>query len=178
MCLDFRTSEHKLIVNCIFRRPFSGGKANHHLGNKLYRNLVTESKEAYRNTQDKDEKTDLSRSIVDHVLSYRGRFVKKDASTGRYYILTKAEARTKTSQALRENRGDFRNTSRSDIDSYVDESSMLNESDMEEDAHSIGDNSADLDKDSLDCCKALMSLGRVGTSGSSLAVTRSLYASA
>ena len=47
-------------------------------------------------------KTDLSRAIVEHVCNYGGRFVKKEDMTGRYYILTKAEARKKTSQALRE----------------------------------------------------------------------------
>ncbi|CAB9510448.1 expressed unknown protein [Seminavis robusta] len=79
-----------------------GGKSNHHFGNKRYRQVVSEMKMMYRSTEAKTVKTDLSRAIVDHVCSYGGRFVKKDDATGKYYLLTKAEARKKTSQALRE----------------------------------------------------------------------------
>jgi len=79
-----------------------GGKSNHHPGNKRYRQVVGEIKNMYRNTAIKTVKTDLSRAIVDHVCAYGGRFVKKEEITGRYYLLNKAEARKKTSQALRE----------------------------------------------------------------------------
>jgi hypothetical protein len=79
-----------------------GGKSNHHPGNKRYRQVVSEMKTMYRSTEAKTVKTDLSRAIVDHVCSYGGRFVKKDEKTGQYYLLSKAEARKKTSQALRE----------------------------------------------------------------------------
>ena len=81
---------------------FTGGKSNHHVGNKRYRQVVSEMKNMYRSTEAKTVKTDLSRAIVDHVCSYGGRFVKKDEASGKYYLLTKAEARKKTSQALRE----------------------------------------------------------------------------
>ena len=56
----------------------------------------------YRNIEAKSAKTDLSRAIVEHVTSYGGRFVKVDKTTGKFYVLTVAEARKKTSQALRE----------------------------------------------------------------------------
>ena len=79
-----------------------GGKSNHHPGNKRYRQVVSEMKQMYRSTEAKKSKTGLSRAIVDHVCEYGGRFVKKDESTGQYYVLSKAEARKKTSQALRE----------------------------------------------------------------------------
>jgi len=79
-----------------------GGRSNHHPGNKRYRNVVSEMKAMYRTTEAKTVKTDLSRAIVEHVCNYGGRFIKKDESMGRYYLLTKAEARKKTSQALRE----------------------------------------------------------------------------
>lgn len=88
-----------LFASIIF---LAGGKSNHHLGNKRYRQVVSEMKNMYRSTEAKTVKTDLSRAIVDHVCSYGGRFVKKDSASGRYYLLTKAEARKKTSQALRE----------------------------------------------------------------------------
>jgi hypothetical protein len=59
-------------------------------------------KASYRTTEAKARKTDLSLAIVEHVCQYGGRFLKKDSATNRYYVLTKAEARKKTSQALRE----------------------------------------------------------------------------
>ena len=67
----------------------------------MYRKLVNEMKETYKSTEDKDEKTDLSRSIVDQVCAYGGRFVKMDATTRQLYVLTKAEARMKCSQVSR-----------------------------------------------------------------------------
>ena len=79
-----------------------GGKANHHDGNKRYRKVVTEMKSQYRGIAAKQDKTQLSRSIVAYVGNYGGRFLKKDTKTGRYYEMTPAEARKKTSQALRE----------------------------------------------------------------------------
>lgn len=79
-----------------------GGKSNHHSGNKKYRQVISEMKMMYRQTEAKALKTDLSRAIVDHVCSYGGRFVRKDERAGRYYLLSKSEARKKTSQALRE----------------------------------------------------------------------------
>jgi hypothetical protein len=79
-----------------------GGRSNHHPGNKRYRHVVSEMKLMYRGTEAKNLKTDLSKAIVEHVCLYGGRFIKKDESVGRYYVLTKAEARKKTSQALRE----------------------------------------------------------------------------
>ena len=103
-------------------------------------------KETYRNTADKDEKTDMSRSIVDQVLGYGGRFVKKDSGSGRYYVLTKTEARIKTSQALRENRDSKASASTDDCESDSDTSCRAKKPGM--------------DADSLDCCNALVSLSR------------------
>jgi hypothetical protein len=79
-----------------------GGRSNHHPGNKRYRQVVSEMKASYRNIEAKSAKTDLSKAILDHVYSYGGRFIKQDRATGRAYVLTVAESRKKTSQALRE----------------------------------------------------------------------------
>lgn len=81
-----------------------GGRSNHAPGNKRYRRVISEMKQTYKNTEAKSNKTDLSRAIVDHVCQYGGRFIKKEESTGRYYVLTRGEARKKTSQALRESK--------------------------------------------------------------------------
>jgi hypothetical protein len=79
-----------------------GGRSNHHPGNKRYRQVVSDMKASYRNIGSKSAKTDLSKAIVDHVVNYGGRFLKLDKSTGKYIVLSNAEARKKTSQALRE----------------------------------------------------------------------------
>ena len=89
-----------------------GGKANHHIGNKRYRKFVSETKAQYRNIKAKTAKTDLAVYLVNYVHGYGGRFLKK-CEDGRYLVMTKAEARKKTSQALRETKqlkwidGDF-----------------------------------------------------------------------
>lgn len=80
----------------------SGGKSNHWSGNKRYRQVVSEMKAMYKHQDDKSAKTDLSRAIVDYVCNYGGRFLKKEGVSNSYYVLTRAEARKKTSQALRE----------------------------------------------------------------------------
>ena len=141
----------------------TGGKANHHIGNQIYRKVVNEMKERYRNTEDKDEKTDISRSIVEQVLVYGGRFVKKDSATGKFYVLTKTEARTKTSQALRENRADSKCAASSKYLSDSDEACSRNGSDSEEE-ESPSAGTLKLDRDSLDCCRALVSLSKVSES--------------
>jgi hypothetical protein len=81
-----------------------GGRSNHHIGNKRYRQVVAQMKNAYHVCPAKTLKTDLSQAIVNHCCSYGARFVKLDEASGRYYILSRAEARKKTSQALRESK--------------------------------------------------------------------------
>ena len=68
----------------------------------MYREVIIDMKKSYRKIGSKAAKTDLSRAIVDHVHKYGGRFLKKDAKLGQYYVLTSEEARKKTSQCLRE----------------------------------------------------------------------------
>ena len=79
-----------------------GGRSNNHTGNKRYRQVVGNIKFMYQQCPAKTIKTDLSKAIVEHCCSYGARFVKKDEVVGKYYVLGKAEARKKASQALRE----------------------------------------------------------------------------
>jgi hypothetical protein len=81
-----------------------GGRSNHHRGNKRYRQVVGKMKYMYQQCPAKTLKTDLSRTIVEHCYSYGARFVKFDNACSKYYVLTKNEARKKTSQALRESK--------------------------------------------------------------------------
>merc|ERR1712183_201870 len=75
-----------------------GGKSNHHPGNKRFRQLIRNMKSMYKDTETKTMKTDLSRKIVEYVCTHGGRFLKKDAKSNRYYLLSKEDARKKTSQ--------------------------------------------------------------------------------
>jgi hypothetical protein len=81
-----------------------GGKSNHHAGNKRFRQVVSEMKMMYRSTGQKTDKTALSKGIVEYVHNYGGRFLVQDGEGNdrRWREMTKAEARRKTSQALRE----------------------------------------------------------------------------
>jgi hypothetical protein len=79
-----------------------GGKVNNHPGNIRYRNVVSETKAQYKNAS-RTDKTTLVKIVVKHVHNYGGRFLKKDKKDGgRYFVMTEAEARKKTSQALRQ----------------------------------------------------------------------------
>uniref|UniRef100_A0A7S1YF18 DUF6824 domain-containing protein n=1 Tax=Grammatophora oceanica TaxID=210454 RepID=A0A7S1YF18_9STRA len=79
-----------------------GGKSNHWQGNKRYRQVISDMRRKYRGIHTKTDKTSLSRAIVDYVNNYGGRFLKKDQASGKYFEMSKAEARKKTAQALRE----------------------------------------------------------------------------
>jgi hypothetical protein len=81
-----------------------GGESNNFVGNKKYRRVVNERKEAYRSIplKQRKAKTAFVRSIVQHVNNCGGRFVDLDDKSGRYYVVTMEKARKKTSQALRE----------------------------------------------------------------------------
>ena len=78
-----------------------GGKSNNHDGNKRYRHVIGDFRRQYRGTPTKNDKTALSRSIVEYVNRYGGRFLKMN-KLDQWVILTTGEARRKTAQALRE----------------------------------------------------------------------------
>lgn len=80
-----------------------GGRSNHHPGNKIYRDIVTEKQPFYRNC-DKNEKTKVAQSIVDAVtIEAKGRFLELDKATSMWYLVPNIVARRKVGQALREN---------------------------------------------------------------------------
>lgn len=80
-----------------------GGRSNHHPGNKIYRDVVTERQAYYRNC-DKNEKTKVAQAIVDMVQrDHMGRFLELDKGANRWYIVPNIVARRKVGQALREN---------------------------------------------------------------------------
>jgi len=79
-----------------------GGKSNHHPGNMRYRAEIDRLQEEYKKTDDKDEKTNISETLVLHVQSYGGNFLEKDDDG--WYVIDDVVARRKVSQALREDK--------------------------------------------------------------------------
>lgn len=80
-----------------------GGRSNHHPGNKIYRNIVTEQQNHYRSC-DKNEKTKVAQGIVDHIQNtVGGRFLELDRGIKRWFLVPNVVARRKVGQALREN---------------------------------------------------------------------------
>eukprot|EP00538_Stauroneis_constricta_P013221 CAMPEP_0119551236 /NCGR_PEP_ID=MMETSP1352-20130426/4542_1 /TAXON_ID=265584 /ORGANISM="Stauroneis constricta, Strain CCMP1120" /LENGTH=608 /DNA_ID=CAMNT_0007597257 /DNA_START=131 /DNA_END=1957 /DNA_ORIENTATION=+ len=81
-----------------------GGESNNFVGNRRYRSLVNDRKEAYRNipVQQRKVKTEFVKAIVQQVHMNGGRFVDLYEPKGWYYVVTNERARKKTSQALRE----------------------------------------------------------------------------
>ena len=88
-----------------------GGGINAHEGNAAFRELVKEQKRRYNLAAKKDEKAEISQTIVDHIKSKNGRFLQRDTSQpfatgggtkGWWVEITNDKAMSKTSQALRE----------------------------------------------------------------------------
>jgi hypothetical protein len=82
--------------------PIQGG-TNHHPGNKRYRKMVEERKHRYVNSK-RLEKPLIAFEIIRiwRAQDPPGRFLKKDKSSGLWNDVGDAQARKKTSQALRE----------------------------------------------------------------------------
>eukprot|EP00531_Pseudo-nitzschia_arenysensis_P012842 CAMPEP_0116139008 /NCGR_PEP_ID=MMETSP0329-20121206/13076_1 /TAXON_ID=697910 /ORGANISM="Pseudo-nitzschia arenysensis, Strain B593" /LENGTH=385 /DNA_ID=CAMNT_0003634009 /DNA_START=97 /DNA_END=1254 /DNA_ORIENTATION=+ len=80
-----------------------GGRSNHHPGNKIYREIVTNQQSHYRGC-DKNEKTRVAQSIVDRMQNVvGGRFLELDRDAKRWFLVPNVVARRKVGQALREN---------------------------------------------------------------------------
>jgi hypothetical protein len=82
-----------------------GGKANSHIGNLNYRELVERTKPLYLSTQRRYRRF-ISLSIVKAIASQNppGRFLRRIDRSKKWISLSEKEAERKTSQALREKR--------------------------------------------------------------------------
>ena len=78
-----------------------GGLANHHVGNNSFRTMTATLKPEYARLP-KEEKTDVSRRLLDMVHARGGKFLAKDPGSGLFYEVEYKIARRKCSQALRE----------------------------------------------------------------------------
>lgn len=83
-----------------------GGKSNHHIGNKIFRHLVTEMRPAYRSSKTRIEKAIITESLIEKVHRMGGQFLiqNKGRLEPQWSVMTKVEVRRKTSQSLRETR--------------------------------------------------------------------------
>ena len=88
-----------------------GGHSNNHPGNKLFRRIIQENKEIYQELCDQSAKKQmLVSSIVQAIQHFGGRFVRKQPTSQKreggdtfvWVEISEKEARTKTTQALRE----------------------------------------------------------------------------
>ena len=113
----------------------------------------------YRVTKDKEEKTDLSRCVVEQICARGGRFVKLDPLTRHFYVLTNDEARIKTAQALRENR-DSKSSSSDDNYDCVNNAAAVENDDRGAAVEVEATPTKSLDNASFDCVAALFSLRR------------------
>jgi len=95
-----------------------GGGTNSHPGNKLFRHQINVHRRAYLKAR-KNDKPAISRSIVQYMRERKGRFLKKDEKTGKWFEIGDDNAREKTSQALRQRAPQFRQILSSNEDSVI-----------------------------------------------------------
>jgi len=84
-----------------------GGATNVHAGNRFFRSLIDAHREKYLRAR-KNDKPDISRSIVNIIRRRNGAFLKKDEASGQWFEIGDDLAREKTSQALRQRAPDHR----------------------------------------------------------------------
>jgi len=84
-----------------------GGGTNVHPGNRRFRDLINANRRAYLKAR-KNDKPNISRSIVRTVREMNGRFLKKDDKAGLWFEIGDDGAREKTSQALRQRAPEMR----------------------------------------------------------------------
>ena len=89
-------------------------RGSQHPGNVNFRDTIAMYKPRYQAFGAQYRlKTTMSTSLLEEV--FTGRFVKMDPFDGRYFLLTKLEARSKISQGLRETRADPEETKNTNI---------------------------------------------------------------
>jgi hypothetical protein len=84
-----------------------GGGTNVHPGNRDFRDLINKYRTIYLKAK-KNDKPAISRAIVKQVRSKGGRFLRKNDKGNLYYEIGDAQAREKTSQALRQRAPEIR----------------------------------------------------------------------
>mmetsp|Transcript_5182 Transcript_5182/g.9500 ORF Transcript_5182/g.9500 Transcript_5182/m.9500 type:complete len:342 (-) Transcript_5182:24-1049(-) len=77
-------------------------RGTNHPGNVFYRDIIANNRPIYQmfRSKERKKKTNMSTSIID--ITIKGRFIKQEDDSDFVYLLTRAEARKKVSQSLRE----------------------------------------------------------------------------
>lgn len=82
---------------------FGRGKFHRsHCGNEKMRELAAAFRELYEKCLDRDQKTDITRYIVDSIKHNGGRFLKYNKEDRQWYVVSDEEARQKVSHAMRD----------------------------------------------------------------------------
>lgn len=79
-----------------------GRHQRNHVGNINMRKLARSHRELYKGCQDRDDKTYITRSIVDSIHAHGGRFLKYHKESQRWVVVSDVEARQKVSHAIRD----------------------------------------------------------------------------
>jgi len=90
-----------------------GGSAYHHVGNKLFREMIGENKEEYLSAKTNSQKQSVAMKIIQQIrnLNPPGRFIRQDKHNMQWYDIGDKDARRKVSQAIRDQENGYRSSS-------------------------------------------------------------------
>lgn len=81
----------------------SPGKTSfNHVGNRRFRDLIAANTDKYNNAKSRLEKSMVVHCIVEEVKKVKGRFLKQDRFSGRWYELDERQAKEKVGHAIRD----------------------------------------------------------------------------
>lgn len=104
-CIRLHSCTKKVDIDQITSRDVLFGRGRHHrshVGNTHMRQLARSFRRAYEGCQDRDDKTYITRSIVDSIHVHGGRFLKY-LKEGQYWVeVSDEEARQKVSHVIRD----------------------------------------------------------------------------
>ncbi|CAB9515421.1 Nitrilase family, member 2 [Seminavis robusta] len=79
-----------------------GKTSFNHVGNRRFRDLIAASTDKYNSAKSRLEKSMVVHAIVEQVKKVKGRFLKQDRYTGRWYELDERQAKEKVGHAIRD----------------------------------------------------------------------------
>lgn len=79
-----------------------GKTSFNHVGNRRFRDIIANSVDKYNSAKSRLEKSMVVHSIVEQVKKVKGRFLKQDRFSGRWYELDERQAKEKVGHAIRD----------------------------------------------------------------------------
>lgn len=104
-CRRLHSSTNKVEIDQITSKDVLFGRGRNqrsHVGNRYMRQLARSFRRAYEGCQDRDDKTYITRSIVDAIHRHGGRFLKYHKEGQHWMVVSDEEARQKVSHAIRD----------------------------------------------------------------------------